>query len=60
MGHSGSVGAYGKYCRQLQDKEALPAGLPVAQRISPQNRVELRSLEEAIRQGYESCKVCDP
>ncbi len=30
-----------------------------AEEISPANRVEFRSREEAIRQGYEPCKVCN-
>lgn len=31
-----------------------------AQRISPDNRVEFKSREEAIEAGYEPCKACRP
>lgn len=31
-----------------------------AQQISPSNRVQFRSRDEAIRQGYQPCKVCNP
>jgi len=31
-----------------------------AQKIAPYNRVTIKSREEAIKQGYEPCKVCRP
>jgi micrococcal nuclease len=31
-----------------------------AAKIAPRNRVEFRSREEALEQGYEPCKVCQP
>lgn len=31
-----------------------------AQKTAPQNRVVVESREEAIKQGYQPCKVCQP
>ncbi|AZF90250.1 MAG: nuclease [Phage 5P_2] len=31
-----------------------------AQKIAPQNRVEFRNREEAVRARYRLCKVCRP
>lgn len=50
----------GYYIGNARSKKFHCSDCVWAQKISPENRVYFKTREEAIRQGYESCKVCEP
>ncbi|WXJ79113.1 hypothetical protein MTMBA_11950 [Moorella thermoacetica] len=56
----GKSGSVAKYIGNSSSKKFHYPDCQWAQKISPRNRVEFISREEAINAGYRPCKVCQP
>ncbi len=56
----GQAGGTASYVGNARSKKFHRADCRYVAEMSPANRVEFRSREEAIRQGYVPCKVCQP
>ncbi|OIQ59720.1 thermonuclease precursor [Moorella thermoacetica] len=56
----GKSGSAAKYIGNSSSKKFHYPDCQWAQKISPRNRVEFSSRQEAINAGYQPCKVCRP
>jgi micrococcal nuclease len=56
---AGQKGGAAPYVGNARSKKFHRADCRYAAEMSPANRVELGSREEALRQGYVPCKVCN-
>ncbi|MQL50853.1 hypothetical protein GFC01_00890 [Desulfofundulus thermobenzoicus] len=54
------AGSAGKYIGNSNSKKFHYPDCQWAQKISPSNRVEFNTREEAVNAGYQPCKVCRP
>lgn len=57
---AGQEGGTASYVGNARSKKFHRADCRYAAEMSPANRVEFGSREEAVRQGYVPCKVCKP
>ncbi|SHJ14890.1 stalk domain-containing protein [Desulfofundulus thermosubterraneus] len=57
---TGKAGSGTRYIGNSNSKKFHRPDCQWAQKIAPQNRVEFRSREEAVKAGYVPCKVCRP
>lgn len=57
---TGQTGGKAEYIGNSNSKKFHLPDCRWAQEIAPQNRVEFRSREEAVKAGYVPCKVCRP
>lgn len=56
----GSGSAESRYVGNLRSKKFHRADCEWATKMSPANRVYFKTREEAVRQGYAPCRVCQP
>ncbi|WP_243113859.1 thermonuclease family protein [Desulfofundulus salinus] len=56
----GKAGNAGKHIGNSTSKKFHYPDCQWAQKISPRNRVEFKTREEAVNAGYQPCKVCRP